>query len=66
MRIAINTENRVFTDVYTNGDAALLFAPTRVYEIEPKCGPSKGGSDVKITGTGFTDSNKLSVRFNYG
>ena len=44
MRIAVNTQNRIFTDVYTNGDSALLFAPVRVYELEPKCGPSKGGS----------------------
>ena len=31
MRIGQNTENRVFTDVFTNGDSALLFAPVRVY-----------------------------------
>lgn len=30
-RIEQNTENRVFTDVFTNGDSALLFAPVRVY-----------------------------------
>lgn len=64
-RIVQNTENRIFTDVYTNGDAALLFAPVRVYEIEPKCGPCKGGTQVKITGTGFADSDKLSVRFTF-
>lgn len=61
-----NTDNRVFTDVFTNGDAALLFAPVRVYEIEPKCGPAAGGTEIKITGTGFTDSEKLCVRFTYG
>ena len=44
----------------------LLFAPVRIYEIEPKCGPAKGGTQIKITGTGFTNSEKLSVRFNYG
>lgn len=65
-RISFNTENRIFTDVYTNGDAALLFAPVRVYQIEPKCGPCKGGTQIKITGTGFADSDKISVRFTYG
>lgn len=44
----------------------LLFAPVRIYEIEPKCGPAKGGTQIKITGTGFTNSEKLCVRFNYG
>jgi Zn-finger protein len=61
----LNTENRIFTDVFTNGDAALLFAPVRVFQIEPKCGPSKGGTKVKVTGTGFSDSDKLSMRFTF-
>lgn len=43
-RIVHNTDNRIFTDVFTIGDAALLFAPVRVYQIEPKCGPAKGGT----------------------
>lgn len=30
-RLQFNTENRIFTDVYTNGDSCLLFAPVRVY-----------------------------------
>lgn len=30
-RIVHNTVNRIFTDVFTNGDAALLFAPVRVH-----------------------------------
>jgi len=44
----------------------LLYAPIRVYEIYPKCGPSKGGTMVQIVGTGFSSSEKLRVRFTYG
>lgn len=65
-KIQFNTDNRIFTDVYTNGDSALLFAPVRVYQIEPKCGPAKGGTQIRITGTGFSESDKLCVRFTFG
>jgi Regulator of chromosome condensation (RCC1) repeat/IPT/TIG domain len=65
-RIVANTENRVFLNVFANNDSALFYAPIRVYEIHPKCGPSKGGTQIQIVGTGFTDSDKLAVRFTYG
>ena len=65
-RIESNTENRIFTDVFANSDSALLYSPIRVFQIEPKCGPSRGGTIIKIVGTGFVDSNKLRVRFSYG
>lgn len=61
-----NTSERIFEQVFANGDACLLYAPVRAYQIEPRCGPSKGGTLVKITGTGFTDSDKLRARFIYG
>jgi hypothetical protein len=65
-RIEMNTENRIFTDVFANSDSALLYSPIRVFQIEPKCGPSRGGTVIKIVGTGFVESNKLRVRFTYG
>jgi len=65
-RIISNTENRIFTNVFANNDSALFYAPIRVYQIYPKCGPSKGGTNIQIIGTGFTDSQKLAVRFTYG
>lgn len=61
-----NTENRIFTNVFANNDGALFYAPIRVYNVYPKCGPSKGGTQIHIVGTGFTDSEKLAVRFTYG
>ena len=65
-RIRKNTSERVFADVFANTDSCLFFAPVRAYNIEPRCGPSKGGTNIKITGTGFTDSDKLRARFIYG
>ena len=45
---------------------AVLYAPIRVYEISPKCGPASGSTLINITGTGFVNSEKLRVRFSYG
>jgi hypothetical protein len=58
--------NRVFTNVFANSESVLFYAPIRVFEIQPKCGPSKGGTRLKITGTGFTMTNKMRVRFTFG
>lgn len=63
---AIETDRRIFTDVFASSDSVLFYAPIRVFAIEPKCGPSKGGTQVKITGTGFLDSDKMRVRFSAG
>jgi hypothetical protein len=30
-RIEMNTENRIFTDVFANSDSALLYSPIRVF-----------------------------------
>ena len=64
--IDVNTDNRIFTDIYANDDSVLFYAPIRVYSISPACGPSKGGTTISITGTGFVGSDKLRVRFTYG
>lgn len=60
------TENRIFTDMYANDSSVLFYAPIRVYNLEPSCGPSKGNTMISITGTGFVNSDKLRVRFAYG
>jgi hypothetical protein len=44
----------------------VFYAPIRVYAVEPRCGPSSGGTIIKIIGTGFVNSDKLRVRFSYG
>ena len=64
--IETNTDNRIFTDMYANDDSILFYAPIRVYNITPSCGPSKGNTTISITGTGFVNSEKLRVRFTYG
>lgn len=63
---AIETNRRIFTDVFASSHAALLYAPIRVFSVEPKCGPCKGGTQLKITGTGFLDAEKMRVRFSVG
>lgn len=60
------TDQRIFTDIKASSDGCLFYAPIRVYEIYPKCGPSKGNTVIQIVGTGFQDSDKLKVRFTYG
>ena len=65
-KIDTNTDNRIFTDMYANDDSIIFYAPIRVYNIEPSCGPSKGNTTISITGTGFVNSEKLRVRFTYG
>lgn len=64
-KIEINTENRIFTDVFCNKDIVSFYAPIRVYSISPNCGPAAGGTHISIIGTGFIDSDKLRVRFSY-
>lgn len=64
--IETNTDNRIFTDMCANDDSILFYAPIRVYDITPACGPSKGNTLINITGTGFVNSEKLRVRFTYG
>lgn len=61
-----NTENRIFTDIFTNERSVSLYAPIRVYSISPKAGPAYGGTILSIIGTGFVGSDKLKVRFQYG
>ena len=60
------TENRIFTDIEASDDGCLFYAPIRVFDVYPKCGPSKGNTVIQIYGTGFKDSDKLKVRFTYG
>lgn len=39
-----NIDKRIFTDVYTNQNSAVLYAPIRVYDVSPKCGPASGNT----------------------
>jgi hypothetical protein len=61
-----NTEHRIFTDIFSNEDSVVFYAPIRVFGVEPRCGPASGGTIIKIVGTGFVNSDKLRVRFTYG
>jgi IPT/TIG domain len=65
-KIELNTENRYFTDVFTNKEMVGFYAPIRIFSISPRCGPAYGGTLLSIIGTGFVYSDKLRVRFSYG
>ena len=65
-KIELNTENRIFTDVFCNETSTAFYAPVRVYSISPKCGPAHGGTILSIMGTGLVENEKLKVRFSYG
>lgn len=62
-KIEINSENRIFTEIFVNQDTAAVFAPIWVFSISPNCGPSQGGTLLSIIGTGFFNSEKLWVWF---
>lgn len=64
--IEANTQNRIFTDIFSNENSVVFYAPIRVFEVQPRCGPASGGTIIKIVGTGFVNSDKLRVRFTYG
>ena len=65
-KIELNTENRYFTDVFTNKEMVGFYAPIRIFSISPRWGPAFGGTLISIIGTGFVNSDKLRVRFSYG
>jgi hypothetical protein len=65
-KIELNTENRLFSDVFCNKNVVGFYAPVRVYSLSPNCGPSHGGTLLSIIGTGFVDSENIRVRFTYG
>lgn len=65
-KVDINTENRIFTDVFCNKNNLVAYAPVRVYSISPNCGPAYGGTLLSIIGTGFLESDRLKIRFSYG
>lgn len=62
-KVEINTENRIFTEIFVNKDTAVAFAPIRIYSISPNCGPSTGGTLLSIIGTGLLNSDRLWVWF---
>lgn len=38
--------------------------PTIPIDVSPKIGPTKGGTELTITGSNFTDSGEIMCRFN--
>jgi len=57
------TENRYFTDMFCTMKTSVFFAPIRVISMQPKCGPSSGGTMLSLLGTGFADTGRQKVKF---
>ena len=64
-KVELNTEHRVFSQLYAAGTVFACFAPLHVYSISPFCGPVAGGSKLSLIGTAFAQSEELRVRFRY-
>jgi len=65
-RIESKTQNRKFTALFCNSQAAVLFAPMQIYSLSPRCGPSSGGTVLSIIGTALKNTKDIRVRFTYG
>ncbi|CAK72743.1 unnamed protein product (macronuclear) [Paramecium tetraurelia] len=59
-------EDRKFTNMYANGQAAAFFASLRTISMKPNHGPSTGGTIISLIGTGFCDTGRQSARFKLG
>lgn len=64
--IQLNTEHRIFTDIFACNNSVVFFAPLRIFSISPLCGPVTGDTKLTLIGTAFTETNQLRVRFRYG
>ena len=49
-----------------NDQAVVLYSPMQVYTLNPRCGPSCGGTILSVIGTALKETNNLRVRFTYG
>lgn len=65
-RVDTYTENRKFTKMLCGYKTSVFFAPIRVISMLPKSGPSSGGTILSLLGTGFTETDKMMVKFVYG
>jgi hypothetical protein len=65
-KVEAYTENRKFKDIYCTMKSSLFFAPIRVISMQPRSGPSSGGTLISLLGTGFCDTGRQKVRFVFG
>lgn len=54
----LEIEDRKFTNILANGNAAAFFASMRIISMKPNLGPSTGGSIMSLIGTGFCDTGR--------
>ena len=54
-------KGRDITQVAVAEDRVLAFAPARIVELIPKCGPLSGGTRVNVAGDGFFQAPRIKV-----
>lgn len=65
-RILENTEDRIFNRIFSNSDTLAFFAPARTLSFNPILGPSKGETELTLSGTGFVETGSQKVKFTLG
>ncbi|EGR29393.1 rcc1 family hect domain protein, putative [Ichthyophthirius multifiliis] len=64
-KITQNTQNRKFSEIHATSNSAVFFAPMRIMSVRPNYGPSCGGTLISLLGTGFTETGKQGLRFQF-
>ena len=64
-KIDVNTENRIFTNLFCGNRSMVSFSPLRIFHVSPNCGPANGGTKLCLMGTAFSGTTDLKVRFRY-
>lgn len=55
----ISLNNNTWTDTNSN----IYYVPYGIDHMTPNSGPSVGGTDITVYGTGFSEANKVNCRF---
>ena len=55
----VSLNNNTWTDTNSN----IYYVPYGIDHITPNSGPSIGGTDITVFGTGFSEANRVSCRF---
>ncbi|CAK4083269.1 unnamed protein product [Aphanomyces euteiches] len=62
-KVVDSVKNLYVQSAACSWDNMLAFAPTWISDVQPKCGPLEGGIQLSIFGSGFWESDDLTVRF---
>ncbi len=55
--------NQFVSRVECTPDNIAIVLPTWISSIEPTCGPMEGGTEIVLHGSGFWESDDITIRF---